>query len=312
MKTRGKSRILLLLTLGMFSLVFSLLLSDTPNPTQISLDHDDLQNSPVSGKIHINNNMAWIDAKIAGIVSGEGIYSDPFLIEDLIIDAGGSGSGILIENSFVYVRIENCTIYNGDTGISIFNSVNNLILRNNVTNNNFGIAVRFGENFTILGNEASNNENYGIYVLSSNEINVIGNVANLNNYAGIHLEESIGCKVSENTVNHNNYVFWSMGIALTSSNHSIVSENTLGYNGQSGIILYNSNDNTIQFNIIQQCYIGIYLSYSNNNEISNNYFKGNNADVIDYTEPESFVELLAIALVITAIIALPVMLIFKE
>lgn len=309
MKSHGKSKIILVITLGIF---FSLLLLFTFNPSQTPPNHDNLQNSSVSEKIHINSDMAWIDAKLEGIVTGGGTYSDPFVIEDLIIDAGGSGSGILIENSFVYVRIENCTIYNGDTGISLFNSVNNLILRNNVNNNTFGIRLRNSENLIIMGNEAYNNEYYGISLVSSSEIYVIENVANHNNYAGIHLEETIGIIVSGNTANHNNYFDWSMGIALTSSNHTFVSENTLSYNRQSGIILYNSNNNTIQFNVIKQSDIGIYLAYSYNNEISNNYFRGNHDNIIEYIELESLIKDLVIVIGIIAIIALPGMLIYKR
>lgn len=309
MKSHGKSKIILVITLGIF---FSLLLLVTSNPSQTPPDHDTLQNSTGSGTIHINTDMAWIDAKLAGIVTGGGTYSDPFVIEDLVIDAGGSGSGILIENSFVYARIENCTIYNGDTGISLFNSANNLILRNNVNNTNFGIRLRNSGNFTILGNKAYNNEYYGISLVSSSEINVIGNIVHHNNYAGIHVEESSGINISGNTANHNNYFDWSMGIVLTSSNHTTVSGNTLSYNRQSGIILYNSNNNTIQFNEIKQSDIGIYLAYSKSNEISNNYFSGNNADIIEYLEPESLVEVLVIVISIITIIALPVMLILKR
>ena len=309
MKSHGKSKIILVITLGIF---FSLLLLVTFNPSQNSPDHDNLQNWSVSGKIHIEDGLAWIDAKVEGIVTGVGTYSDPFVIEDLIIDAGGSGSGILIENSFIYVRIENCTIYNGDTGIYLFNSLNTLILRNNVSNNNFGIRSIYSENFTILGNKAYNNEYYGISLGSSSEINVIGNEANHNNYAGIHLEDSIGINISGNTANHNNYLDWSMGIALTSSNRTIVSGNTLSDNRQSGIILYNSNNNTIQFNVIKQSDIGIYLAYSYNNEISSNYFGSNNADIIEHIELESLTEVLVIVIGIIAIIALPGMLIFKR
>ena len=87
-------------------------------------DEKDLKNSLTSGKIHINNN--WSNARDTGICSGSGIYSDPYVIEDLIIDCGGSGSGIFIENSKIsYFIIRNCTIYNsGDGYISgqIFNA----------------------------------------------------------------------------------------------------------------------------------------------------------------------------------------------
>lgn len=45
------------------------------------------------------------DAKTAGICTGQGTYSDPYVIQDLVIDAGESGSCILIENSNDYFKI---------------------------------------------------------------------------------------------------------------------------------------------------------------------------------------------------------------
>lgn len=309
MKSRRKSKVDLVIIIGLF---FTILLLSVPNFIHNPPDRDDLHNSVVSGKIHIKNNMAWIDAKVAGIVTGGGSYSDPFVIENLIIDAGGWGSGILIENSFLYVRIENCTIYNGDTGISIFNSVNNFILRNYVHDNNFGIRVRNSINFTIMGNNAYSNEYYGISMGFSSGINVIGNDVNNNYYAGIHLEESSDINVSGNTANHNNYFDWSMGITVTSCNNTIVSRNRLSDNRQSGIILYSSVNNTIQFNVIEQSDIGIYLAYCYNNDISYNYFRGNNADIIEYLEPGPTIEVLVIVSGIFAIIALLGMLIFKK
>ena len=67
-------------------------------------------------KIVINNGNGstynWSVAKADGICTGNGTYSEPYIIEDLVIDAGGSGSCISIENSDVYFIIENCTLYN--------------------------------------------------------------------------------------------------------------------------------------------------------------------------------------------------------
>ena len=48
-----------------------------------------------------------------------------------------------------------------------------------------------------------------------------------------------------------------------------------------------------------------------NNEISNNYFRGNNADIIEYLEPESLIGALLMVIVIIVSIALPGMIIFK-
>lgn len=38
----------------------------------------------VSGKIHIDNN--WTAAKSAGICTGNGTYSEPYVIDDLMVE----------------------------------------------------------------------------------------------------------------------------------------------------------------------------------------------------------------------------------
>jgi len=64
-----------------------------------------------------------------GISTGSGTYSDPHVIEDLIIDDGSSGNYIWIENSNVYFKIENFTVYNAivwsDAGIKLNNNILN-------------------------------------------------------------------------------------------------------------------------------------------------------------------------------------------
>ncbi|MFX1587277.1 MAG: hypothetical protein ACFFC1_03900, partial [Promethearchaeota archaeon] len=88
----------------------------------ININNKNWNTSALSERIHIDNN--WTDAKVAGICTGSGTYSDPFIIKDLEIDGGGAGNGIWIQNSDAYFKIENCTVYNsgsekGDAGIRL-------------------------------------------------------------------------------------------------------------------------------------------------------------------------------------------------
>jgi parallel beta-helix repeat protein len=106
-----------------------------------------------SEKIYINNN--WSAAKSAGICSGEGTQSEPYIIKDLEIDGGGIGSCILIENSDAFFRIENCTVTNSgstylDGGIEIFNSTNGLIINNEVYNHGMNGIMLYHSNYTVV------------------------------------------------------------------------------------------------------------------------------------------------------------------
>ena len=98
MRSEAKSIIIILVTIGIlftFSLIisdsFNLNVGDSENTTDYSADFNLNNKNPkisaVSGKIHVGNN--WTAAKAAGICTGNGIYSDPYVIEDLVIDGGG-------------------------------------------------------------------------------------------------------------------------------------------------------------------------------------------------------------------------------
>ncbi|MFX1558633.1 MAG: hypothetical protein ACFFC9_15380, partial [Promethearchaeota archaeon] len=98
-----------------------------------------LKISALNEKIHINNNWSITESTYTWC-TGSGTYSEPYIIKDLIIDGGGSGHCILIENSNVYFKIENCTTFNaGDYhGITLLNVNNSLLFKNNCSYNNRG------------------------------------------------------------------------------------------------------------------------------------------------------------------------------
>ncbi|MFX0011778.1 MAG: right-handed parallel beta-helix repeat-containing protein, partial [Candidatus Hermodarchaeota archaeon] len=161
---------------------------------------DNLQISAVSGKIHINNN--WSVAKAAGICTGNGTYSDPYVIEDLEIDAEYSGSCILVENSSVYFRIENCTLYNSgynSAGILLLNANNSQLFNNNCSSNyHYGLHLRDCNYNNITGNTVYGGY-YGISLINSNNNVISGNNLNVLWY-GISLG-GVNNKVSENSMN---------------------------------------------------------------------------------------------------------------
>jgi len=278
MKPNLKIKVMIIIALG---IVFGLspiisngLIFDTGKSDESNFDNKNLKISVVSGKIHIDNN--WTAAKAAGICTGDGTYSERYVIEDLVIDGGGSGSCILIENSDVYFKIENCTVYNsgeywGDSGIRLIHVDNSQLINNNCSDNYyFGIYLYYSDNNTLSGNTASNNI-----------------------YRGISLDSSDNNIISGNTVNNSN-----VGISLDSSDNNIISGNTIN-NNYHGIFLYNS-DNIISFNTITRCSFGIYLKESNSNEISNNVFSDNGEDIKNATE--EFFLWIVITIVISTVI----------
>jgi len=207
-------------------------------------DHDNLKISAVSGPIYIDDNNPssnWSVAKDAGICTGNGTYSEPYVIEDLIIDGEGLGSCILIENSNVCFRIENCTVYNSgstwDGGIKLYNVNNSQLTDNNCSTNNLGISL-----------------------VSSNNNTISENIANYNIY-GIKLNFSDNNAISGNTVIDSN----ENGIYLFYSDTNTISGNTIINSFREGIYLWHCKDTIMLENKMNECGLGLsgYLTLNN-------------------------------------------------
>ncbi len=266
--------------------------------------NDNLKLSKVSGKIHIDNN--WTEAKDAGICTGNGTCSNPYVIKDLVINGGGSGSCILIENSDVYFRIENCSSYNSgslwiDAGIKFYNVTNGILNNNTFSKNNCGISILESNNIIIFGNDVRYNKDYGIYLSYSNSNTILINTVNQNYWSGIYLSDSNNNTISENIVNNNIVIgirlsysnkngLWKNiinnnrdGIYLKESNNNTILANEASNNEGYGILLYLSDNNTISENIANYNEHGIYLEMSNYNIISGNTLLGNDECITEQT-----------------------------
>ena len=205
-----------------------------------NININDINTSQISEKIHINGNTGWIDFKNAGNCTGSGNYSNPYIIKDLVIDGGNSGSCILIENSDVYFTIQNCTLFNSghsgsrDSGIYLKNVSNGKILNNNCSFNKNGIYTYFSKNNTITANIAKNNTYHGICVAAqSNETILDGNTACFNSYIGIHIDGGYTYHNSYNNqiINNNASYNAAAGIRITFTNDTNIINNTCQNNG---------------------------------------------------------------------------------
>ncbi|MFW9971399.1 MAG: hypothetical protein ACFFDF_14490 [Candidatus Odinarchaeota archaeon] len=178
MRSKRNVKLIFLMGLGIIvvsSLVFNSDLSiNLRTNNNLGLDDQILKTSKISGKIHINGNADWVDFKNAGNCTGSGTSSDPYLIEDLVIDAEGVGSCIFIENCNVDFLILNCTLTNSegvwntdlDGGIKLINTSNAKIINNTANNNNFALYADQCNNTVVIGNTFANR--YGIRVISCN------------------------------------------------------------------------------------------------------------------------------------------------
>ncbi|NVM18784.1 MAG: right-handed parallel beta-helix repeat-containing protein [Candidatus Lokiarchaeota archaeon] len=320
MKSNTK-KLAILLVIG---LVFPLILNYNFNFSNNHNHKPNVVNLKKSGGysesfIHIDGSIPgnWSDTvSTYSWCDGSGTWEDPYIIENVTVDCGGTGSGILIENSDTdYFIIRNCTVYNAgdvnwDGGILLENVNNGTLTNNNCSNNpKYGIAlVNDCDNNTISGNTANNNSlmgmrfdsdcnynnisgntannnTFGIYITNSDNNNISGNTANNNDY-GIEIHNSDNNKFLNNIVNYNNR----FGVYFASSDWNSIMGNTVDDNAMNGIELASAHNNTITGNTVNRNLGGLLLIFSNDNYISENVLKNNGLCIFEYHCTDNIIE----------------------
>jgi len=279
--SNAKSKLIILITLGILLALSPINMnthsSITDNSNDISLDNENLKTSKISGKISINGNSGWLAFKSDGNCTGEGTYSDPYTIEDLEIDGGSSEACILIENSNVYYKIENCTVYSsGDyptAGIMLNNSNNGHLIDNVCSPNFSGISLYNSHNNTISGNTANNyNNGYGILLWDCDNNTISGNTAS-HNFAGISLH--IG-GAENNDITGNNLFSNIVGIHIWVGSDNNIIRNVINNNSIYGIMFKaGAHDNDVYLNCFTENRLNAYDGEYNNrwdNGIKGNYW----------------------------------------
>ncbi|MFX0076443.1 MAG: nitrous oxide reductase family maturation protein NosD [Candidatus Hermodarchaeota archaeon] len=247
------------------NLGFSYHYSKIENESNLNYKHP--HTSTLSSKIHINNN--WTAAKAAGICTGNGTYSDPYVIKNFFIDAENMDNCIKIENSNAAFRIENCILINsrlefvyntGYASIYLLNCQNGVLTNNTCTNSYIGIYLsRDCSNISIVNNNCTSNIQtgftVGIFLNGCSNNNLIGNEC-YGSDDGIYI---IG---RSNNVINNICSDNSNGIECMGCQNTIVG-NDCSFNRNIGIFIssgYNPNDyNIISGNNCSYTRTGIYL-----------------------------------------------------
>ncbi len=240
-------------------------------------------------KIHIIGNQGWADFKSAGNCTGSGSYGDPYVIEDIEIDAEYDGSPIYIQHSTAYFRIENCTLYNSEDsiprgGVCLNNVSNGHIFKNNLSNNPYRGVILFIDctNITIEENLVENCRN-GILIGMGSNNTVKNNIVRYN--VGATSGTGIVVLTTENNTIFNNTVIYNShnGIWVEESSHNFIIDNNLSFNEQGdGISIWtNSYNNSLIGNtIVNNGKNGIYLGLSDNQTVRENLIEGNKDEAV--------------------------------
>jgi parallel beta-helix repeat protein len=190
----------------------------------------------------------------------------------------GSGSGEVVYVSEDWVNITGFTIIQGNTGIYMTSSNNNIIGNDILWHDWDGISLWSSSNNNVIANNISNATNYGIGISSSSNNNAITGNNVLENGLGIKIDGSNSNNVKDNDVLLNN----GRGFYLSSSSSdNSLTDNTVTNNGFDAIQLSGSSYNYILDNNITNNYRGINLfTSSHKNIISNNHIYSNTWDGI--------------------------------
>ncbi|TET91589.1 MAG: hypothetical protein E3J35_02450 [Methanomassiliicoccales archaeon] len=167
------------------------------------------------------------------IIDGDGWGDVVYVISDwvnvtgfTVTNGGFSGSDSGIE----LFQVQKCSVSNNRAlatdlwGIYLYNSHNNIVANNTVSDNWYGITLWASRGNIVTNNNASNNFDDGIRLYSSD-----GNV------------------IENNTVLNNSAV----GISLSSSDVNVVTGNTVRDNGEFGIFLGSSRSAVITGNLME-------------------------------------------------------------
>jgi len=196
---------------------------------------------------------------------GSGTENDPYIIENVTINGGGSGDLITVEDTLEYFVIQNCHLYNGEHGIGLEHVENGKLINNNIHSNLYsGISIRYCDYIGILNNSITNNGGSGIY-LYGDHIDIAGNNCTLNN-SGMFIDDSSDVNVLSNIFSDN----LEYGIILRGQDCEI-NNNVIERNGYPGIYIDSlGENNNISNNFLDGNEIGVELHSSSNNIISNN------------------------------------------
>jgi parallel beta-helix repeat protein len=208
----------------------------TPIPASISYT--------THGVITINGNAQFNNSAFPsnGVVSGNGTFSNPYIIEGWNITALGS-PGIRILNTNAYFIIRDCYVHDGGSstlGIYLVNCVNGVISNNTVSHNSSGVFLQSSSGNVLSNNTFNLNVHMAVYLTQSSNSNTISNnFCNSSGQYGISIQQS-----SSNTLSNNNCSSNQYGVYLSqSSSNNIVSLNQLFNNSGPGVSIQTGSNN---------------------------------------------------------------------
>jgi parallel beta-helix repeat protein len=216
----------------------------------------------------------WTEAVDIGFCQGSGNESNPYIIEDKILDGGGLSSCLEISHSSEYFTIQNCQFFNSSyrDAVSFYDVENFQIIDCEFYQSYNGLLLEVCGNGLVSNSHFYDNYYSGIYCNETYQNVIRSNIIHDNDY-GLILSLSSDSHIGDNTI----YDCTDSGFYLGYSDYNLVLANYIHHTPIAFHSVYGDYNN-ISDNVIRYNDLGIYLQSSNNNWLMRNQFEGNNMD----------------------------------
>ncbi len=184
-------------------------------------------NASTTGQISIAGDVELASQAAENGWPGDGTWSNPYTISDIIISDPTNGQGITVSGTSKHLIIENCTIsgtssyaidVTGASNVTVrdsavgacfsavfmYNSRNCTITNNTITSCQTGILLISSSDIMISGNTITDSLYEGIELCTSTSNNIAGNVVSSCGDHGLYLSSSDGNTIYGNTFIDNN------------------------------------------------------------------------------------------------------------
>jgi parallel beta-helix repeat protein len=203
---------------------------------------------------------------------GNGILSNPYIIDGLTIEYYYGRILIDIRNTDVYFQISNCNLNLGFHGVFLKNVTNANIANNIFTENGNGIILIESYNNTIIDNTIVNSKKNGIHLIFSEENTLITNQLSNNGITGIYIEASPNNRVLGNNLFNNSLQIWKYLAPYTLPQITYFKQDIINNTINNKPIIYwiNRSDEIIPKGVGQ-----VFLINCTSIEVLNHHFKDN-------------------------------------
>ena len=290
------------LSLCLTTISFLMIIDD--NPIAVTVPKSSSWNlTPFTINDDGSGTYTWGEAVLQDWCTGQGTYDNPYVIEDVIIDATTSGHCLKIVDSQVFFTIRNCSFSNSGItygGIELINVSNGYFFDNYFYNNYMGIFGELSKYNTIELNNFKSTDYISIKFDDNSNFNVIMSNDISNNFVGLQIVYGSNNSILGNTIHNNQLAAYfgysnnntfinnsinSCGNGVGFDNHcydNLVSHNNLTNNDKGVWFHGNNKNNRIRYNnISSNSESGLYFESSDNNynvfernSISSNVLEG--------------------------------------